>query len=122
MVDKSISLPQTSFRLFFVSGQSGQATSSWSEAPFECFCWHLYPSPRDMTPQLRLIFLAFKRKPVARGKRAPRTSSSVGWFCRLPWREFGAESGAPDVCHLVLAAAQAPSAAMHGDVQNGSRP
>jgi pimeloyl-ACP methyl ester carboxylesterase len=51
MVDKSISHHSTSFRLFFVSGPSEQATLSWSEAPCECFCGHLHLYPRDMTPQ-----------------------------------------------------------------------
>ena len=55
MVDKSLSPPQTSFRLFFVRGQSGQATLSWKEAPVECCCRHLHPSPPDMTEPPRWL-------------------------------------------------------------------
>jgi hypothetical protein len=105
MVDKSLSPLQTSFRLFFVSGQSEQATSSWSGAPSDFFCWHLHPSARDMTPQLHLIFLALKRKAAARGKRAPRAPSIVDVFCRLPSQGFVADSVARAVCPLVREAA-----------------
>jgi hypothetical protein len=34
---------------FFVRGQSGQATSSWSEAPSDCFCWHFHRPLHDLT-------------------------------------------------------------------------
>src|SRR5260221_10091093 len=100
MVDKSLSHLQTSFRLFFVSGQSGQDTSSWREAPFECCCRHLHPSPRDKTQHLPLATVALKRKSVARGMRAPRAPSIDGWFCQLPSPAYVAGSVAPSVCHL----------------------
>src|SRR5437660_11328691 len=83
MVDKSISPLQTCFRPLFVSDQPSQATSSRSEAPCECCCSHLHPSPRDMTAHLHLTFLALKGKRAAMGKRAARAPSIVGWFCRL---------------------------------------
>jgi hypothetical protein len=115
MVDKSLSHLQTSFRLFFVRGQSGQATSSWSEAPFECFCRHLHPSPRDMTRHPPLACVALKRKLAARGQRAPRMPSIVGWFCRLPWLVSVAGSVAAEDCHLAHEAAQEPLATRHAD-------
>ena len=34
---------------FFVMRQSGQATSSWSEAPSDCSCWHVHRPPHDIT-------------------------------------------------------------------------
>src|SRR5579863_2031670 len=74
-----------------------------------------------MTQQPHLTSVALKWKPVARGKRAPRASSIVDGFCRLPSLVSAADSVEPDVCHHVLAAAQASPLAMHGDVQNGSR-
>src|SRR5512135_2992618 len=105
MVDTSISPLQTSLRLFFVSGSSGQATSSRSEAPCKCFCWHLHPSLCDMTPQRHLLSLALKRKPLARGKRGPRVSSIVGWFSPPPSLESVVGIVVPPSCHLVLATA-----------------
>ena len=48
MVDNSRSLCKSCFADFFVSGQSGEVISPWSEAPFECCCWLFHPSPRDM--------------------------------------------------------------------------
>src|SRR2546421_7326485 len=47
MVDNSRSLCKSCFADFFVSGQSGEVISPWSEAPFECCCWLFHPSPRD---------------------------------------------------------------------------
>jgi len=49
-----------------------------------------------MTPQLHLIFMALKRKPVARGMRAPRLPSIVGGFFPLPSQEYGADRVAGD--------------------------
>jgi hypothetical protein len=43
MVDNSITLCKPIPGWFFVSGQYGQANSSWSEAPFECCCRRLHP-------------------------------------------------------------------------------
>ena len=78
------------------------------------------PIPRDMTLHPHLAWMPLKRKPVARGRRAPRALSSVGWFFPLPWLAYAAGSVEPEDCHLVLAAAQVPLATMHEDGQNGS--
>jgi hypothetical protein len=61
-----------------------------------------------MTLQPHLSLLALKRKRVARGKRAPRAPSIVGWFFPLPWQGYVAGSVAPSACHLALVAARAP--------------
>ena len=58
-----------------------------------------------MTLQPHLASVALKRKPVAMGKRAPRATSIVGWFCRLPSLAYAVGSVALEVCHLVLEAA-----------------
>ena len=105
---------------FFVLWQSSQATSTWSESPTEGFCGHLHPYAHDMT-RLPQACVEFKRKPVARDTRAPRAPSIVGQFCRQPSQESVDGSVAPPVCPLVLAAAQASSAARHGDGQSDSR-
>jgi hypothetical protein len=49
---------------FFVSGQSGQATSSRNEAPSECFYGHLPRLLGGMILQPALASVALKRKPV----------------------------------------------------------
>ena len=121
MVDNSISPLQTHFGPVFSSvRQSRQAFSSQSEAPSECFCWHLHPSPRDMTLHPPLALVPLKRKPAAMGKRAPRAPSIVGWFSLLPSLGYAVGSVAPDVCPLVLEAARALPAAIREDAQNGS--
>jgi len=105
---------------FFVIGQSGQATSSWREAPCECCCRPFHPSACDMARHPQQAFLALKREPVAMGTRALRAPSTVGWFCWLPELSSGAESVAPNVCLLALVAAREPRAASGEDAQNGS--
>jgi hypothetical protein len=50
-----------------------------------------------------------------------RLQSFVGWFSPLPSLVSVADTVAPEVCHLALAAAGAQLAAMHGDAQNASR-
>ena len=122
MVENSLSPLQTSFSRFFVSGSSGKATLSWSEAPFERFCWHLHSPPRDMTPQLHSLSQALKRKPAARGERTLRVSSIVGWFSPPPELPFAADSVAPGDCPLVVVAARGLPATMREDAQNDSRP
>src|SRR5437588_10826237 len=112
---------QTCFRPLFVSDQPSQATSSRSEAPCECCCSHLHPSPRDMTPHLHLTFLALKGKRAAMGKRAARTPSIVGWFCRLPSPASVVGSLAQGVCPIVLVAARVPHAVRYGGVQSDTR-
>ena len=120
MVDKSTSPLQIPFRLVLIIGQSEQATSTWSEAPSECFGWHLHCPLQHMRAHLHLTFMALKRKSAVRGKRAPRVLSIVGWFCQLPLREFGADSVVPPVCHRAHAAVRAPLVVIGVDAQNGS--
>src|SRR5205809_7159128 len=54
-------------------------------------------------------------------KRAPRVSSIVGWFSPPPSQESAAGSVEPDVCLLVLVAAQAPLGVIREDAQNDSK-
>ena len=115
MVDNSSRPLQTHFGPVFVMRQFTEVFSSWSQAPSECFCEHLHPSPRDMTLHPPLTSLPLKRKPLATGKRAPRAPSIVEWFCRMPWLGYAAGSVAPPACHLVLAAARASPAVIHED-------
>nr|HET6904708.1 hypothetical protein [Ktedonobacteraceae bacterium] len=75
---------------------------------------------QSTTLQLHLAVAALKRKPLARGKRAPREPSNVGWFSRLPWLASVAGSVALAVCHLALVAAVAPLEVIRGGAQNGS--
>src|SRR5947199_10431883 len=84
MVDKSISHHSTYFRRFFIIGQSKQAFFSQREPPFEFCSWHMYETPRDMTLHPPLALVPLKRKPAARGRRAPRAPSIVDGFCRQP--------------------------------------
>jgi hypothetical protein len=110
MVDKSISPLQTSFRLFFVSGQSRQTTFSCKKASSIDFCSH-FPSPsHGMTLHPPLASRPLKRKPVARGRKAPRKPSIVGWFFVLPWLVSVADSVAEEACYLAFVPARAPPA------------
>src|SRR6266567_5407681 len=59
--------------------------------------------------------------PAAEDGTAPPALSSVGWFSPLPSLEYAADSVVPDVCPLVLEAAQVPLGAMHGVAQNDSK-
>ena len=104
----------------FIIGQSRQAFFSRSEAPSECFCGQLHRLPRDLTLQPHLAPVALKRKPTARGTRAPRALSIVGSFFSLPWQGSVADSVVPDGCHLVLEAARALPAAIREAAQNDS--
>jgi hypothetical protein len=98
----------------FVMVQIEEAIFSWKEAPSDFFCWPFLHPPHSMTRQLHLAVVALKRKPESRGKQAPRAPSIVGSFSPQPWLESAGDSVAPDVCHFVLAAAQASPAAIHG--------
>jgi len=109
MVDNSINLCKHISGWFFVIGQSGQATSSWSEAPSDFSCWHFHWPPQDMTLPPNLAWVALKRELAAMGKRATRAPSIVGWFYRLPSLVYAAGSVAPPACPLALAAARALS-------------
>ncbi len=62
--------------------------------------------------------MPLKRKAAARGTRAPRAPSIVGWFFPPPWQEYGAGSVAPPVCPLARVAARAPLAVLGEDVQS----
>jgi hypothetical protein len=90
---------------FLVMSRPRQAFSSQSEAPSECFCGHLHRSPRDMILHPDLAWMPLKRKPAARGTRAPRLPSIVGWLCRLPSPASVVGTVAPDGYPLVLVAA-----------------
>ena len=81
----------------------------------------LHRLARDMTLQPHLARVALKRKPAARGTRAPRAPSIVDGFCQLPSQESVAGSVTPIGCPLVLAAARASPAAIGEDAQNDSR-
>ncbi len=106
---------------FFVLGQSGQAISSGSEALSDCFCLHIAEPFHDMTLQLHLAVVILKQKPVAMDKRAPRASSIVGWFSRLPWPGYIGDSVVPPSCHRALVAARAPLAVSGEDAQSDNR-
>ena len=105
MVDNLINLCKPPSRSFFIMVQSRQATFSCKKAPSIDFCSHFPPPPHGMILRPHLAVVALKRKLAARGKRAPRAPSIVGWFFRLPWLEFAADSVAPPVCPLALEAA-----------------
>ena len=76
-------------------------------------------SPRHDTATISGL-KASKRKPVATGMRAPNAPSISDGFCRLPWLGYVGGLVGRAVCPLVLEAAEALSAAMHEDAQNGS--
>src|SRR5438034_1944895 len=121
MVDNSINLCKPISGWFLVMRQSREACSSRSKAPSECFYEHIHPSARDMTLLPHLAFLALKRKPLARGTRAPRAPSIVDGFRRLPWLVSAADSVASEVCPLVLVAVPAPLVVIGGDAQNDNK-
>jgi hypothetical protein len=120
MVENLSSLCKPTSGRFLVMRQSRQVFFSPSEAPSKFFCWHLHPPPRNMALHPHLASVALKRKPATMGKRAPRASSIVDGFCRLPSQEYGADSVAPDVCLLARAAARASPATIREDGQNDS--
>src|ERR1051326_2507960 len=96
MVDKSTTLSKPTLGWMFVIGQSRPAFSSKSEAPIQVPLHAPALLPRDMTLHPDLALVALKRKPLARGTRALRAPSIVGWFCQLPWRASAIDSVAPD--------------------------
>src|SRR5258708_40128399 len=65
--------------------------------------------------------VALKRKAAAMATRAPRTPTIVGWFFLLPSPEFVVDSVALPACHLALAAARAPLAALCGEARYDNR-
>lgn len=90
---------------FLAMKQSRHAISSRSEAPSEFCCGHLHLSPRDIALHPHLVSVALKLKLAARGKRAPRASSIVDVFFRLPSQASVVGGVAPDVCLLACEAA-----------------
>src|SRR5215813_6047260 len=71
-----------------------------------------------MTQQSHLASGALKRGGAVKGKRALRVLSIAGWFCRLPWPGFAADSVVPPNCHLARAAAQTLPAVRDEAAQN----
>ncbi len=74
-----------------------------------------------MTQQPHLALVPLKREPLARGKRAPRAPSIVGWFCQLPWQGFVGGLVAPPACLLALVAKPAPPGVMREGARNDQR-
>src|SRR5712692_9764949 len=62
--------------------------------------------------------VVLKRKPVARGTRAPRVSSIVDGFSRLPSLVSVVGSIAPPACPLALATARVLGAGIGEDAQS----
>ena len=100
-------LPEPTWGGFSMIWQSRETFTSPSEPASECFCEHLHQTPCDFTLYPPLALAPLKRKSVPRGTRAPRALSIVGWFSQQPSLASVADSVAPDVCPLVLAAARA---------------
>jgi hypothetical protein len=121
MVDKSVNLLRTYFKLFFSPLDSPDRPSHPGVRPIRLLRRHVHRPLQHMRRQLHLTFMALKRKPAARGKRAPHAPSIVGWFCQLPLQASAAGSVAPNVCPFVLVAARGALAALHADAQNDSR-
>src|SRR5260370_10844232 len=101
--------------------QYSQAFSSSGGAPIEFCYWHLLRLPRDMILLPHQACVALKRKAAAMATRAPRTPTIVGRFFLLPSPEFVVDSVALPACHLALAAARAPLAALFGDPRNDNK-
>jgi hypothetical protein len=99
----------------------GPQSESTSEAPFERFCRHLHPSPRDKTLLPHQACKALKRKLAAMGKWALRALSNFRWFCRRPPQLFVVGCLAPPGCHLALVVVRAPFAVSGEDAQSGHR-
>ena len=106
---------------FFVMVPIEEAIFSWREGPSDFFCCYFHHPRYARTVQLHLAVVALKRKAAARGKRASRTPSIVGWFCQRPWLGYAADSVAPPACHLALVAARAQHGVIREDAQNDSR-
>src|SRR5258708_40065918 len=100
--------------------QSRLVCSCRREAPSEVF-WGNFTHLLRHDPVTHLASSALKRKPLARGKRAPRAPSIVDGFCRLPWLVSAADSIASEVCPLVLVAVPAPLVVIGGAAQNDNK-
>ncbi len=120
MVDKSIPFCKPTSGRFFRHGADRGSQLLLERGSIRLLLQSLSPpTPHHDTataPGCRRL----KRKPESRGKKAPRTPSIVGSFSPQPWLESAGDSVAPDVCPLVLEAAQASSAAIHGGAQSDS--
>jgi hypothetical protein len=114
MVDKSIPLRKPTSGRFFHHGADRRGQLLLERGSIRLLLLSLAPpTPHHDTataPGCRRL----KRKPESRGKKAPRAPSIVGSFSPQPWLESAGDRVAPDVCPLVLAAAQASPAAIHG--------
>jgi hypothetical protein len=114
MVDKSIPLCKPTSGRFFHHGADQRGQLLLERGSIRLLLLSLAPpTPHHDTataPGCRRL----KRKPESRGKKAPRAPSIVGSFSPQPELPSAGDSVAPDVCHLVLEAAQASPAAIHG--------
>jgi hypothetical protein len=75
MVDKSVNLLRTYFKLFFSPLDSPDRPSHPGVRPIRLLRRHVHRPLQHMRAQLHLTFMALKRKPAARGKRAPHAPS-----------------------------------------------
>jgi hypothetical protein len=121
MVDNSIPHCKPTSGRFFVIVQIEEAIFSWRGSIRDFFCCYFHHPCHTRTVQLPLAVVALKREPAARGKRAPRAPSIVGWFCRPPSQAYATSSVAPPICHFALVAARVPHAVIGEDVQSGNR-
>ena len=121
IVDNSSSFCTSSLGWFFVSGQSGQASSPWSEAHSTSSTARSPTSPaheKATAPD----FHGSQAETGSKGEES--TSRAVHRRVVLPAAIAGVRWGfvAPNVCPFVLAAARGALAALHADAQNDSRP
>ncbi len=122
MVDNSINPCELILGCFSLIRLDKQATSSCRLLLLLCFHLHSCAQCRFAGRLLASFMLKFLRMaPAAKDNRALLVLSTVGWFFPLPSLGYTAGIVAPEVCHLVLAAARALPAAMHGDAQNDSK-
>ena len=123
MVENSTSPLRTHFRLAFSSVDAPEGVLH----PLRQRTYLCFPLPQTAPCSLRARRLMSCMRPFGCRASAIRDSTAlpapsiVGWFCRLPWREYASGSVAPPSCHLVRAAAPGPLAVQHEGVRNGSR-
>ena len=114
MVDNSRNPLQTHFGLVCCD-EAARASHRFAESgSIRVLLLAHAPISPVMTLHPHLTAMPLKRIPLARGKRALRALSIVGWFFPLPSQEYDADSVAPVACLLVLAAVRAPPAARYG--------
>jgi hypothetical protein len=107
MVDKSIHPFQTHFGLVFCheAVQTSLLFPERGSIGVLLLADSPHPSPRNMALHSHLALVPLKRKPAARGKRAPPAPSIVGLFSQLPSPAYAGGLVAPIVCPLVLESA-----------------